>query len=323
MLSRPLPFLDQSQYPNAAKAWHPDPSWIQQHPLQEIENLAVRRQVDQTVCQPAADIRTLTLRFQFQFSLEEAGMSTNPLGGQPAPESITKVLPPDLGRTDGVLGATSPLDEVTEKRLDDIEMIGDEEAAGWQGARHSEVSAGMRYLHSSRTIHQLVTDRNRAVGIYLAVASLLWTASGAILNAKPTVALMVPIETIQFWALPVTFGILTVLAVLTGFLLIRTRIGLIYEVAKMNVLLGLPVGRVKRLGFLSIFFIMHLVISLAGGGSALLFSYFLLHVGSGSQTGAMLIASLIGVATTAFLLVLYIVTVLWTTSDRKLSDSGK
>ena len=36
-----------------------------------------------------------------------------------------------------------------------------------------EITPGMRYLHSSRTIHQLVTDRNRAVGIYLAVASLL------------------------------------------------------------------------------------------------------------------------------------------------------
>ena len=57
----------------------------------------------------------------------------------------------------------------------------------------------MRYLHSSRTIHQLVTDRNRAVGIYLAVASLLWTASGAVLNAKPTGRLMVPIESIQLY----------------------------------------------------------------------------------------------------------------------------
>src|SRR5438876_2094331 len=103
-------------------------------------------------------------------------------------------------------------------------MIGEEEAAGFQPKPHPDVSAGMRYLHASRTIHQLVSDRNRAVGIYLAVASLLWTASAAMLNAKPSVALFVPIEIIQLWCLPITFAALTILAVFTGFLLIRTRI---------------------------------------------------------------------------------------------------
>src|SRR5581483_11080259 len=107
----------------------------------------------------------------------------------------------------------------------------------------------------------------------------------------------------------VTFGILAVLALFTGFLLIRTRIGLIYEVVKMNVLLGLPIGRVKRLGFLSIFFIMHLVVSLAGGGSALLFTYFLLYAGPGSETRSLVLALLAGVATTVFLIALYIATV--------------
>src|SRR5204862_3857394 len=103
------------------------------------------------------------------------------------------------------------------------------------------------------------------------------TASAALLNAKPAVALFVPIETIQLWCLPVTFATLTVLALLTAFLLIRTRVGLIYEVAKMNVLLGLPVGRVKRVGVLSIFFIMHLMISLFGGASGAFFVYHLLR----------------------------------------------
>jgi hypothetical protein len=50
----------------------------------------------------------------------------------------------------------------------------------------------MRYLHISRTIHQLVTDRNRVVGLYLAVPSLLYTASWAVLNAKPGVQLIAP-----------------------------------------------------------------------------------------------------------------------------------
>src|SRR6516164_11488466 len=82
----------------------------------------------------------------------------------------------------------------SEKLVDAIEMIGEEKAAGFDGAGPSQITPGMRYLHSSRTIHQLVTDRNRAVGIYLAVASLLWTASTALLNVRPTVHLLVPIE---------------------------------------------------------------------------------------------------------------------------------
>src|SRR5688572_21057370 len=116
----------------------------------------------------------------------------------------------------------------SEKIVDAIEMIGEEAAAGWT-PKPSDVSAGMRYLHASRTIHQLVTDRNRAVGIYLAVASLLVTASSVVMNARPTGHLIIPFEEIQTWCLPLTFGILTVLAVLIAFLLIRTRVGLIYE----------------------------------------------------------------------------------------------
>ena len=218
--------------------------------------------------------------------------------------------------------AASALDEITEKKLDQIEMIGEEEAAGFQ-PKHSEVTAGMRYLHCSRTIHLLVTDRNRAVGIYLAVASLLWTASGAMLKARPTAQLKLPITIIQQACLPVTFGVLTVLAVFTAFLLIRTRIGLIYEVAKMNVLLGLPAGRVKRLGFLSIFFIMHLLISLAGGGSAVLLTFYILYTAGTSQTAALGWSLLVGAMVAVFLVVLYIGTVLYTTADRRLGDAAK
>ena len=63
------------------------------------------------------------------------------------------------------------------------------------------------------------------------------------------------------------------LALFIGLLLVRTRVGLIYEVAKMNVLLGLPHGRVQRINVLSIFFLMHLLISTAGGLSAALFAF--------------------------------------------------
>jgi hypothetical protein len=116
------------------------------------------------------------------------------------------------------------------------------------------------------------------VGIYLAVASLLWTASSAILNAQESQneMLLVPLGAIKRWCMPATAGALAVLAVFVGFLLIRTRIGLIYEVAKMNVLLGLPIGRVKRIGVLSIFFIMHALISLAGSCSAAVLAYHVL-----------------------------------------------
>src|SRR5688500_1487128 len=83
--------------------------------------------------------------------------------------------PPPLAHADGLTFSAQAVAEAvepTEERVDRIEMIGEEEAAGFRPPGRNEVTAGMRYLHSSRTIHQLVADRNRAVGIYLAVASL-------------------------------------------------------------------------------------------------------------------------------------------------------
>lgn len=237
----------------------------------------------------------------------------------PAAETAARVAPPSASETDGLAGVAGGWEDPIEKRVDEIEMIGEEEAAGLQAPRHSEVTAGMRYLHSSRTIHQLVTDRNRAVGLYLAMASLLWTANSALLNARPLDNQIVPLEKIQRYCMPTTLAILAVLAVFAGFLLIRTRIGLIYEVAKMNVLLGLPVGRVQRVNVLSIFFIMHTLISLAGGGSGGLFAFYVL-VGSGAapSAGTLAISLLIGFAITLALVVLYIGTVLYTTADEKL-----
>ncbi len=51
-------------------------------------------------------------------------------------------------------------------------------------------------------------------------------------------------------------------------ILVRTRIGLIYEVSKMNALLGLPSERVKRVNPLSIFFLMYLMVALLGAACA-------------------------------------------------------
>jgi hypothetical protein len=214
------------------------------------------------------------------------------------------------------------LESESEKAVDAIEMIGEEKAAGFRPPGHSEISAGMRYLHCSRTIHQLVTDRNRAVGIYLAVASLLFTASSALMNANPRGELIIPITRIQRWCLPLTFAVLAGMAVLTAFLLIRTRVGLIYEVAKMNALLGLPIGRVQRVGLLSIFFIMQTIISLAGGCASALLSVFILNL-TYPKDDLTLAAIAIGLAVTAALLVLYVVTVQHTTSDKRLQEIGK
>lgn len=213
----------------------------------------------------------------------------------------------------------------SEELVDAIEMIGEERAAGLPPPDRDGVTAGMRYLHSSRTIHQLVTDRNRAVGIFLAVASLLLTASGAITNADPTVPreLIIPLAKIQRWCLPITFAALTVMAVFTAFLLIRTRAGLIYEVAKMNALLGLPVGRVSRVQPLSIFFIMQSIVSLAGGACAGLFSAFMMFLADPEAQHVGVYATLIGAGVAVGLLVLYLGTVMYITSDRRLQGLGK
>src|ERR1700758_454786 len=100
---------------------------------------------------------------------------------RPDLNDLTKeVPPPSTSETDG-LDAKDMLDD-PQKAVDQIEMMGEEEAANLRKGA-SQVSAGMRYLHASRTIHQLVTDRNRAVGIFLAAATILWTASAAVMNA--------------------------------------------------------------------------------------------------------------------------------------------
>jgi hypothetical protein len=208
----------------------------------------------------------------------------------------------------------------SEQLVDAIEMIGEEKAAGFGADGPSQITPAMRYLHSSRTIHQLVTDRNRAVGIYLAVASLLLTASGAMIHASPQGDLILPLEQIQRWCLPLTFGTLTVLALFIAFLLIRTHVGLIYEVAKMHALLGLPPGRVSRLSPLSIHFILQALISLGGGISGALFSAFMLALEKPGLEHVALPAALIGVGVTVALLLLYIATVLHITSDRRLQQ---
>ena len=182
-----------------------------------------------------------------------------------------------------------------------------------------QISPGMRYLHSSRTIHQLVTDRNRAVGIYLAVASLLLTASGAIFNANPHGRLIIPFDEIQRWCLPLAFAALTILAFFVAFLLIRTRVGLIYEVAKMNALLGLPIGRVQRISPLSIHFISQALVSCAGGTSAAIFCIFMARLRDpDADYTPVVIGTLIGILIAAVLMAMDAITIIHTTADHRL-----
>ncbi|MBX6312593.1 MAG: hypothetical protein IRY99_06690 [Isosphaeraceae bacterium] len=161
-------------------------------------------------------------------------------------------------------------EEPIDWRLAEIEMAGEEVAAGWKPAPHPPIAPEVRFLHISRTIHQLVTDRNRSVGIFLFVASLGFGSSTALLNAPERVETIVPLRAIQYWCLPATFGTLAVIGAFTSLILIRTRIGLIFEVVKMNALLGLPAERVKRVNPLSVFFLMHALVVLLGGASAAL-----------------------------------------------------
>jgi hypothetical protein len=254
-------------------------------------------------------------------ALEEITMANEPSPRSGDVADVAAVVPPRTNHIDG-LAPEGALD-AAEKIVDEIEMIGEEVAAGYRPPGHSPISPGLRYLHSSRTIHQLVTDRNRAVGVYMAVATLLWTASAALLNANPAGEQILPLALIQKWCLPFTFAVMTVLAVFAGLLLVRTRVGLIYEVAKMNVLLGLPVGRVSRISPLSIFFILQALISLAGGCSAAMCSAYFLRLAGVDPGHLALPAVLIGLAIGVGLMLLYIFSVVHITSDKKLQDVGK
>ena len=92
----------------------------------------------------------------------------------------------------------------------------------------------------------------------------------------------------------------------------------------MNALLGLPIGRVQRIGYISIHTILQLLISMAGGGAAALFSIFMIRLEwpNAIYTAAAL-GALIGLLVTAGLMVLYVATVLYTTSDERLQSGSK
>jgi len=208
-------------------------------------------------------------------------------------------------------------EEGVDQKLAAIEMAGEEVAIGWKPAPHEPLAPEVRYLHISRTIHQLITDRNRSVGIFLGVASLLFAASTALLNVKPEVVPIIPVPVLQYWCLPVTFGTLAVLGGFISLLLIRARIGLIYEVTKMNTLLGLPSQRVERVNPLSIFYLMHLMVVVLGGASAGFTVGMLIYHAHHAPGG---VAAGVAVALVYMLLLqaLYYGTVLRATTDTKL-----
>jgi len=211
-------------------------------------------------------------------------------------------------------------DDNLNERLAEIELIGEEAAAGFRGPGIDAIAPSVRYLHVSRTIHQLVNDRNRAVGIYLFVASLLVGASSALTNALDKVdkvpALTPLLTQLIVWCWPTTFAVLGVLGLFAGFLLIRTRIGLIYEVVKMNILLGLPPARVSRISPLSFFFIMHALVSLGSGFASGLSVHMIMTLQGipGPRTTGVIV----GVVSCASLVLCYCFTVLATTREKSL-----
>ena len=211
-------------------------------------------------------------------------------------------------------------DEEMDRRLADIEMAGEEVAAGFKPRPHHALSPEVRYLHVSRTIHQLVTDRNRSVGIFLFVASVLFGASTALLNAPERVEPIVPLKAIQYWCLPVTFGVLAIIGVFMSLILIRTRIGLIYEATKMNTLLGLPTIRVKRVNPLSIFFLMHSLVVVLGAASAGFSAGMLAYRSAGAAQGYT-VGAVVGVLYLLIFQAAYYITILQATSDTKLDKA--
>jgi hypothetical protein len=217
--------------------------------------------------------------------------------------------------------SVDPTDEDSvDATLAAIEMAGEEVVAGWKPAAHKPLAPEVRFLHSSRTIHQLVTDRNRSVGIFLLVASVLINASAGLLKVDgplPTDAI-IPLHAIRYWCLPVTFGTLALLGIFTSLLLIRTRIGLIYEVAKMNVLLGLPSTRVERVNPFSIFYLMHLMVALLGGASAGFTVAMLRRPQEGPTAGAAWTGVAVAVVYLLAFQALYYVTILRATTETKL-----
>ncbi|CAN5911284.1 hypothetical protein BH23PLA1_BH23PLA1_38790 [soil metagenome] len=212
-------------------------------------------------------------------------------------------------------------DESLDRRLAAIELSSEEVAANWKPTDLQPLAPEVRYLHISRTIHQLVTDRNRSVGIFLFVASVLFGASTALLNAPRDVVPIIPLKTIQYWCLPVTFGTLGILAIFVSLILIRSRIGLIYEVAKMNTLMGIPYGRVQRVNPLSIFFLMHLLVVALGAVSAGLTAGMMAsHLGGPLPPTAVGLG--IGLLYLVFFMASYYITILLNTSDDRLKQTG-
>ena len=217
------------------------------------------------------------------------------------------------------LGLDVAADADVDSKLAAIEMAGEEAALGFRPSPHRPLSPEVRYLHVSRTIHQLITDRNRSVGIFLFVASLLFGASTALLNAPARVEPIIPLAPIQYWCLPVTFGVLAIIGAFVSLILIRTRIGLIYEVAKMNALLGLPSSRVRKVNPLSIFFLMHGLVVVLGSASAGLAAGMLGYRMGGPAPAVGLVAGVL--YATAFQTAYYL-TILNATTESKLQGAS-
>ena len=240
-------------------------------------------------------------------------------------EVAAEIKPLDPSLQDHADGLKVEIEEesAVDEKLARIEMAGEEVAAGWKPQAHRPLSPEVRYLHCSRTIHQLITDRNRSVGIFLLVASVLINASTGLLKTDPPFDPIVPMQTIRYWCLPVTFGVLAVLGIFTSLLLIRTRIGLIYEVTKMNVLLGLPSQRVERVNPLSIFYLMHLMTATLGGASAGLTIGMIQRPHVDNPTSAVALGVIVGVLYALLFQAFYYITILRATTETKLASARK
>src|SRR5262245_26072566 len=85
------------------------------------------------------------------------GVRDDPMSTPAARNEPVQAVQPQTRSMDGLCdprGQGNLLDEFTEDVVDRIEMIGEETAGNLRKHAHT-VSPGIRYLHCSRTIHQL------------------------------------------------------------------------------------------------------------------------------------------------------------------------
>jgi hypothetical protein len=133
---------------------------VQENPLPGRQGIVVMSEA--SLPHGAAESPEGSLTVKAQSATPEP--TTNPTGTSTGAVSTPMLDPVVRDHREGLKDEIAG-DESIDHRLAEFEMIGEETATGWSPGRHASLSPEVRYLHISRTIHQLVTDRNRSVRV--------------------------------------------------------------------------------------------------------------------------------------------------------------